>query len=305
MLADVADELDVPIAVVWLSQSLEGPGVTAITSSGRAGIFHSMDLGVRTIAHMLHSGGAPDGEGVAARPPDPLIAAWLGRFDGLVNEDESYELLGLMGIPTVRRRSWRSVETMLPDLYHWSDYPAVLKVISSDLAHKSSVGGVRTGLLNLEQVGEAASAITGALASQAPGAVVEGFLLAEMVLGGTELIVGGYRDPVYGPMVLVGSGGAGGISEENTWVTAPLPALVDCRRFVGALPPLAARGDASIDAVAAVVQSVSELMAAYPDVAELDINPLLLAPGGNCVAADALVRIVRTAAHSTNSEVRT
>src|SRR5687768_13733778 len=83
--------------------------------------------------------------------------------------------------------------------------PLVLKVISPDILHKSDVGGVRTDLNSAEAI---AAAIREMMAApQIAGSRIDGFLVEEMAPRGQEIVVGGVRDPQFGPLVMVGLGG--------------------------------------------------------------------------------------------------
>jgi acyl-CoA synthetase (NDP forming) len=83
--------------------------------------------------------------------------------------------------------------------------PLALKVISPDILHKSDAGGVRIGLKN---AGEVEAAILEMMRLPAiGGARIDGFLLEEMAPAGQEVVIGGLRDPQFGPLVMVGLGG--------------------------------------------------------------------------------------------------
>lgn len=176
-------------------------------------------------------------------------------------------------------------------------YPIALKVASPDISHKTDVGGVRLGLTGPLAVAEAFAAILAAVAATAPGAAVEGVMVAEMIAGEQELIVGLKRDLIFGPTVLVGLGGI--------WVEL----LKDVARRVCPISP----GDAAdmlaelkafpllrgyrghpqcdIAAVERLLLRIAALAEAEPSVLELDLNPVLVGPaGGGAIAVD--VRLV-------------
>jgi len=85
-------------------------------------------------------------------------------------------------------------------------FPVALKICSADIVHKTEAGGVRLDLANEQQVIEAAGALVKSARAVHPDATLDGFLVQEMVQG-TETIVGAHTDPLYGPLLLVGSGG--------------------------------------------------------------------------------------------------
>jgi acyl-CoA synthetase (NDP forming) len=170
-------------------------------------------------------------------------------------------------------------------------YPVVLKALGT--LHKSDEGGVAVGLADQAALEEAFADMGGRL--QPPSCSVE---RSVDLSGGTEVIVGGRNDPRFGPVVLVG---IGGVFAEVLADTAVALAPVDARharsliaRLKGVALLTGARGRpaADLDALAAAIVSVSEVVATQPAIAELDVNPLIALPSG-VLALDA--RIVRHA----------
>ena len=162
-------------------------------------------------------------------------------------------------------------------------YPVVVKVAHPAFSHKSDVGGVRLGLAGAAAVRQAAAE----LLALAAGAAV----LVQPRHEGVELIVGGIRDPEFGPVVLAGLGGilveaAPDIQlavapVDEAQATALLRALRGAAVFDGL------RGAAALDLgpAAAVIASVAHLLTDTPEIAELDLNPVLASANG-CVAVD-------------------
>ena len=176
-------------------------------------------------------------------------------------------------------------------------FPVVLKVVSPDLPHKTEVGGVVLDLADAVAVAAAHAAMLARVRAAAPQARIQGVLVAPMRRGGVELILGSKRDPVFGPVVLVG---LGGIFAEIMQDVAIRPAPVDeaealaMLRGLRAFPVLnGARGrpKADLAAAARAVAALSRFAAQQAaTVAEVDINPLLVLPEGQgAVALDALI----------------
>lgn len=176
-------------------------------------------------------------------------------------------------------------------------FPVVLKIVSPDLPHKTEIGGIALDLADAQAVHEAASQMLIRVRAAAPAARIEGLLVAPMIKGGTELILGTTQDPVFGPVVMVG---LGGIYAEVLRDVAVRPAPVTAAeaeamlRGLKSFPLLdGARGLPKAD-VAATVQAIvalSHFAAAHADsIAAVDINPLLVRPAGEgAVALDALI----------------
>ena len=166
-------------------------------------------------------------------------------------------------------------------------YPVVLKAMHEDLLHKSDEGGVRLGLSGPDEVASAGEL----LLKVRQGAE----LLVQQQLGGVEVIVGGVRDPEFGPVVLVGMGGVDVEAQDDVVLAlAPLrlqEAEAMLRRLRGAAALLGARGQAvDLTSLADVVCRLGELMAENPGIEEVDLNPVLACPDG-CTVVDWRVRV--------------
>lgn len=176
-------------------------------------------------------------------------------------------------------------------------YPVALKIVSPDVPHKSDVGGVRLGLIGSEAVAAAYAALLADVATNVPEAEIEGVMVAEMVAGEFELVVGVKRDPTFGPTVLVGLGGVWvELLDDVAMRICPLSAF-DAANMITelkALPLLMGyRGRPACDtaAVEKLLLSVARLADAEPSLIELDLNPVLVGPvGSGAVAVD--VRMV-------------
>ncbi|MDP9240271.1 MAG: acetate--CoA ligase family protein, partial [Actinomycetota bacterium] len=166
--------------------------------------------------------------------------------------------------------------------------PVAVKAVHPDLVHKSDAGGVRLNLTGPHQVGAAAID----LLALAPGAT----LLVQRQATGVEVIVGGVRDPQFGPMVMVGLGGVlVEVVGDVAFGVAPLD-RAEALRLIDSLhgrPVLAgARGAEAVDldALAGVLAAAGDLMSSVPEIAELDLNPVLATPDG-CLAVDWRIRV--------------
>ncbi|MBA2415830.1 MAG: acetate--CoA ligase family protein, partial [Geodermatophilaceae bacterium] len=157
-------------------------------------------------------------------------------------------------------------------------YPAVLKVIHPALSHKSDVGGVRVGLSDATAVRVAADE----LLALRPGARV----LVQPQAGGVEFVVGGLRDPGFGPVVMVGLGGtAVEVLGNVQFAVAPIDAGYAermLRSLRGAALLDGVRGAAAVDvaALAGLVVAVGDLLAGVPEIVEIDLNPVLATASG-------------------------
>jgi acetate---CoA ligase (ADP-forming) len=170
-------------------------------------------------------------------------------------------------------------------------YPVVLKLDAVGLPHKSDIGGVRVDLGDAAAVRAAATEL---LEIAVPdGAVVEGLLVSRH-LSGVELILGGRRDPMFGPLVIVGLGGIlAEVLDDVAIRLAPVrpddaDAMLDELR--GAAVLSGTRGRPSIDrqAVVSTIVALGDLLVAEPLILEVDCNPVISGPDGTA-AVDALI----------------
>ncbi|WP_159915082.1 acetate--CoA ligase family protein [Pantoea sp. 18069] len=180
-------------------------------------------------------------------------------------------------------------------------YPVVLKILSEDIAHKTEVGGVALNLADADAVRAASARIFASVAAHAPQARIAGLLVAPMLRGGTELIAGISRDPVFGPVVMVGMGG---IYAEVLRDVAVQPAPVSQAQALTMIRSLrlfplldGARGQARADIAAAAraVARLSEFACTHRDqVGEIDLNPILVRPEGQGIAILDALMVART-----------
>jgi acetate---CoA ligase (ADP-forming) len=211
------------------------------------------------------------------------------------NEVEAKARLAASGVrtpPEVFATSPAEAETKAKGL----NGPLALKVVSSDLAHKSDVGGVALRL-QPGDVGAAVARMAAEVGRRAPKARIEGYLVTEMVSDGVEVIVGARRDPLFGPIVLVGLGGVMvELFKDVALRLAPVTPET-AREMIGelkALPLLTGyRGKpaADLDALVQTIVDVSRFAADNADtVASVEINPVIVLPKGQgALALDAVI----------------
>jgi acyl-CoA synthetase (NDP forming) len=245
-----------------------------------------------TRALVALAGAARLGVACTAQPVPAHAPARLG--EGAVTEAQAKAALAALGIPFAPERVAGSAQDAVAAA-ETLGFPVVLKIVSPDIAHKTEVGGVLLGLEDADAVRTGFDTLMARVAAARPDARLEGVLVAREMRGGVEVLVGTHRDPVFGPVVSVGSGGVlAELLDDVALHTAPLDAEGAKRLFaatrLGAL--LAGhRGApaADSDALARLVARLSEIAADNADrVAGIDLNPVLARPDG-AWALDALI----------------
>jgi acetyltransferase len=165
-------------------------------------------------------------------------------------------------------------------------YPVVMKLQSSEVSHKSDAGGVLLDLNSDEAVRSAFEKIHVNARQSNPSMAIDGILIQKMLKGGQELIVGVRRDPQFGPMILVGSGGIEvELRPDVAMGIAPLSRQQAERLLDETYASIRLAGwrgspPADREAVIDVMQRVAQIACDYPEIVELEINPLYTMPIG-------------------------
>ncbi|MFL7795154.1 MAG: acetate--CoA ligase family protein [Anaerolineae bacterium] len=220
--------------------------------------------------------------------------------DGVLTTDTALGLCAAYGIPVAE---WAVVDSVEGALVAASsmEYPVVLKALSPDVIHKSDVGGVVLNVDDPETLRKGFSTLLEHLEARAPGARSGGVLVQRMFPGGREVILGGKRDPSFGPVVMFGSGGIHAeVFEDIVFRLAPLTRDVASEMISevrGFRLLRGVRGDrpADVEAVVEVLLELSRLMVECPEVDEIDVNPVLVfEEGAMAVDARAVVKCKNT-----------
>ncbi|MFS2219031.1 GNAT family N-acetyltransferase [Telluria sp. Tellsp104] len=239
--------------------------------------------------------------GALAAPDRPAARARVGDLLGAgtteVGEADAKAILAAYGIPVVRTEIVHDLDGAL-DAARRIGYPVALKILSPDILHKTDVGGVVLDLADDTALARALDALRMRVSAALPRARLRGYTVQAMARRprAHELIVGISTDPVFGPVVLFGQGGvavevtadqAVGLPPLNRVLAAD---LVGRTRAARLLAGFRAQPRADMDALYDVLVRVGQLASDLPELAELDINPLL-ADAAGVVALDARMRI--------------
>jgi acyl-CoA synthetase (NDP forming) len=214
---------------------------------------------------------------------EQLIAGAAGR--AALTEIESKRLLEAAGITTAMAEHARTADEAVAAAVR-AGIPAVLKVLSPDVSHKSDVGGVMLQLRSEQEVRDAFDRIRRNLAAHAPQARFDGVAVQAMAAAGVELIIGVVRDPRFGPLVLAGLGGVFVEAMQDTAVRlAPVDpdeahAMLDQLRGRALLSGVRGAQPIDLEAVVGLIVTLSQLVSERREIKELDLNPVVAYPQG-------------------------
>jgi acetyltransferase len=276
------DGVPVPVYVCWVAPRAADAHASLLQEAG-VPCFPWPERTARAVGVAVRCGlqaGRPPGPAASPSPqpspqppprPSPRPAVPVGP--GLLAPDAARELLAAAGVPVI--------ETVLCDSAAMAvsaaarlGYPVVAKVAHPALTHKSDVGGVRLGLFTADAVRSAAAD----LLALADGAAV----LVQPQREGIELVIGGIRDPEFGPVIMTGFGGVLVEARRDVQLAiAPVDeaqagALLRSLRGAAVFTGLRGRPPVDLAPVAAMIVAVGDLMAGHPEISELDLNPVLV-----------------------------
>jgi acetyltransferase len=233
----------------------------------------------------------PDGPADAARVTEIIARCREGGRHPLLQE--AIAIATAYGIPAVEYRMAADEDEAAAAALEMG-LPTALKVVSPGISHKTDFGGVQLNLHSEEGVRSAYRSMMAAVEQRAPDAEVLGVMVQPMLRGGRDLIVGARLDENFGHVVLAGMGGVFVEVFRDTSIRVapfPRPAAEDMLRELRVWPVLeGVRGvEASdIPGLVDVILAVARLVTDFPEIDELDLNPIRVMPaGGGCFALDA------------------
>jgi succinyl-CoA synthetase beta subunit len=178
-------------------------------------------------------------------------------------------------------------------------FPVVAKILSPDILHKSEIGGVILDLADAAAVRTAHATLLARAAERAPGARIEGVLIAKQIKGAVEMALGIARDPVFGPVAMVGLGGVFiEVLKDVSFRRCPFDeaqaeAMVRSLKGFPLLDGARGRPKADVKALAGALAALSRFAAGADErLLSVDVNPLLVLPEGQgAFAADAVIEV--------------
>ncbi len=276
-----------PVVTCFIGGNLVERARTKLRNHGIP-VFDTPEQAVRAMAALRKpaSFAPPAACGVHARSKD--IDALIAGKHGLLPEDVTQHLFSLFDLPAIKQCVAHSREDAVR-IAREIGYPVVAKISSKDILHKTDVGGVVADLRTDDTVLKAYDSILASVAAKVPKASIQGILIQQFLPAGDEFIVGGLRDPSFGPMVMVGLGGVyTELFRDTSFRIGPVTKaqaydMLDDLKAWRLLLGMRGKPQSDIDALAQTIVKVSDLFCACPRITELDMNPVLVSSQGTTV----------------------
>jgi acetyltransferase len=234
-----------------------------------------------------------------------------GKKRHFMPEHEANEILMAYGFPVLKARLARDVSEVEAAVEEVG-MPVAMKIASPDIIHKFDAGGVLLKIKTVDQARKAFEEIVSSAREFNPKAHIQGVLVERMARGGVEVILGASRDPLFGPLCMFGLGGTFVEAiKDVTFRIAPMweissELMIQTIRAYKVLQGIRGKPPSDIDAIKDCILRLSQLVTDHPEIAELDVNPLIVYPEGDgCVVADSRILLVSPETHvSSASEHR-
>ena len=220
---------------------------------------------------------------------DRIVKEALSVGRKVLVEPEAKEVLRLASFPLPRSKAVKDVAGAI-DAAREIGFPVALKLISPDIMHKSDAGGVFLNIMDEREIEEKWSRIILGVADDYPTALIEGFLIEEMVKKGAEVIIGCVRDEQFGPAVMFGIGGVTvELMKDVSFRLAPITReeAFEMMGEVKGFPILTGyRGQTvkDLDAIADALIKLGDIVGRIEGIKEFEINPLIVHERGAVVA---------------------
>lgn len=297
------EKTDKNVAYMWTGTRDTSPSLSKLKAAG-VPLFYTPDSLARGLRHLIDyhawhekrmANGFAHAPAMTATQTQTLAHLRALKRKAL-SESESKQLINAWGVATSMEVCTNDADAAVKAAEKLG-YPVVLKADSADILHKTEAGVVRLNLRSADEVRAAYSSIISNARLHAPDAKLNGVVVQEMVSGGVEVIVGVSYDPQLGPTLLFGSGGImvevyKDVAMRHCPITlAEANEMISEVKGAKLLQGFRGKPACDVDALAAVLVNVSHLAVQLDNqLAELDINPLLVLPKGQGVkAVDALV----------------
>jgi acetyltransferase len=214
-----------------------------------------------------------------------------------MGEADSKKILKAYGFSVPKGEVCKSADHAV-ETSDYIGYPVAMKIVSRDIIHKSDVGGVMINLQNADAVRDAYDMMMMRVERKVPEARLDGVYVEQMAPKGKEVILGMTRDAQFGPMMMFGLGGIFvELMKDVAFYLAPITKeeamrMLESTRSYSFLKGVRGQAAVDIEAIAAGLQYISQLVTDFPMIAEMDINPFIVGSvGTHSIAADARITL--------------
>ncbi len=219
-----------------------------------------------------------------------------------LGEVKSKDILGAYGFRTLTGRLTVSTEQAV-EIARFIGFPVAMKIVSPNIIHKSDLGGVHLNIGSSQEVADAFDLMMLRIKKNAPDAHIEGVYVEKMAESGLDVIIGMTRDPQFGPMLMFGLGGIFvEMMKDVAFHLAPITEeealqMLKSTRSYEMLQGKRGTKEVDINAIAVSLQRISQLATDFPQITEIDINPLIVGDIGNePIVADAWMSFAKPVA---------
>ena len=300
-MVELAQASEKPLVIYSLYAPIKPPALRRLHEAGLP-VYSSIEHAVRVLAALGERGeylaNQQVQETIAPAAPSETGKAMLKAAKAEGRDLLEFEAKGLLaehGIAVPEEWLVRREDELAEIFQRTQGKPLAMKVVSKDILHKSDAGGVKLNLVGEAPLRDAFQAIHSNAQAYDPNAQIEGVLVTPMAEKGVEVIIGMLRDPIFGPVLMFGLGGIFvEVLEDVAFRSLPLT-LRDAQSMVDQLKAqkvlAGVRGAAGVDkqALVSLLMQISRLVEAYPEICELDLNPVIAYPEGHSAANYAIV----------------
>ncbi len=289
-------EAEKPFVMVSPTGENTHPEIVASMAAQGVPVLRGLRPAAVALRNLMTLATAAPGIGAAAAGRDVRFEAEIARHQGPLPADLTARILDAFGIPAVRSALVTTDDEVVAASARIG-FPLVAKIASPDVPHRSDVGGVTLGIADVEALRTAMTRMRASVLAARPDARIEGFELQEELVDCVEAAAGFVAAPPFAPLVMVSTGGVLVELEADRAVhLAPFTAerarkMIDrtrlgrrLRGYRGLMPPT------DVSGLAELLARLSALAAGLPDIAECDLNPVLIRKGsGEPRVVDALM----------------
>lgn len=294
LIADAGARIDKPLLSVWYAGNDNAQAMRVLHDSECVACFDDPAASARALAALRDFRAFTArrrGQTATAQAPVTPIPCESAARRGMLSEPAGKRLLQHYGVPVIPERIAADADEAVT-LATTIGYPVALKIVSADIPHKATAGGIALNVASAAEVRDRYSRIVEAVTRNAPSARLDGVLVSPMVDIHVELIVGAYVDPTLGPALVVGTGGSA-VEQLRDVAMRLLPVTrADCTQMLDEVhdPRIRTLADVHRTKIVETITAIAAMASALqPELLEVDVNPVVLTRDGEVFALDSML----------------